>query len=46
MPPWQEIFSNDDERRHSFEDALASYEAQLSTYERFGYRSFSFQSST
>ena len=38
MPPWPEIFSNDDERRHSFEDALASYEAQLSTYERFGYQ--------
>src|SRR6516164_6706353 len=38
MPPWREIFSNDDERRHSFEDALASYEAQLSTYERFGYQ--------
>ena len=37
MPPWPEIFSND-ERRHSFEDALASYEAQLSTYERFGYQ--------
>ena len=38
MPPWREIFSNDDERRHSFEDALASYEAQLSAYERFGYQ--------
>jgi predicted ATPase len=38
MPPWPEIFSNDDERKHSFEDALASYEAQLRTYERFGYQ--------
>ena len=38
MPPWPEIFSNDDERKHSFEDARASYEAQLRTYERFGYQ--------
>jgi predicted ATPase len=38
MPPWPEIFSNDDERKHSFEDALASYEAQLRTYQRFGYQ--------
>ena len=38
MPPWPEIFSNDDERKHSFEDALATHEAQLRTYERFGYQ--------
>jgi predicted ATPase len=38
MPPWPEIFSNDDERRHSFEDALASYPTLLRTYDRFGYR--------
>jgi predicted ATPase len=38
MPPWPEIFSNDDERKHSFEVALATYEAQLRTYERFGYQ--------
>src|SRR5271165_3167509 len=36
--PMPEIFSNDDERKHSFEDALGSYEAQLRTYERFGYQ--------
>jgi predicted ATPase len=36
-PPWQEIFRNDAERRHSFEDALADYEAQMKTYENNGY---------
>ena len=39
MPPWPEIFSNDDERKHSFEDALSSYVTLLRTYERFGYQS-------
>jgi predicted ATPase len=38
MPPWPEIFSNDDQRKHSFEDALASYAPLLRAYERFGYR--------
>jgi predicted ATPase len=38
MPPWREIFRNDAERRHSFEDAVLSYNALLRTYERFGYR--------
>jgi len=36
-PPWPEIFRNDTERRHSFEDAVANYESQMKTYERFGY---------
>jgi predicted ATPase len=38
-PPWPEIFSNDDERKHSFEDALSTYVTLLRTYERFGYQS-------
>jgi predicted ATPase len=38
MPPWPEIFSNDNERKHSFEDALSSYERLLVSYERFGYQ--------
>jgi predicted ATPase len=37
VPPWPENFRNDAERRHSFDDALAHYAAQLKTYERFGY---------
>jgi predicted ATPase len=39
IPPWPEIFSNDDERKHSFEDALSTYVTLLRTYERFGYQS-------
>jgi predicted ATPase len=38
MPPGLEIFSNDDERKHSFEDAVSSYSTLLRTYECFGYR--------
>ena len=38
VPPWREIFANDAERRHSFEDSVAQYEAVLSTYIDFGYR--------
>lgn len=38
VPPWPEIFENDSERRHSFEEALREYPALLKNYERFGYR--------
>lgn len=37
LPPWRDIFRNDRERSHSFEDAVAMYAVQLQTYERFGY---------
>jgi predicted ATPase len=37
VPPWREIFANDTERRHSFEDSVATYDALIATYERFGY---------
>jgi len=37
-PPWPEIFANDSERRHSFDEAAASYDNLLQTYESFGYR--------
>jgi predicted ATPase len=36
-PPWPEIFRTDSERRHSLEDASASYEPLKATYERMGY---------
>ncbi len=36
-PPWPEIFRNDAERTHSYEDALAEYETLLPTYQRLGY---------
>lgn len=38
VPPWPEIFANDAERRHSFEDAVAGYERLVETYEQFGYQ--------
>lgn len=38
VPPWPEIFGNDAERRHSFDDAVSSYASLLRTYETFGYR--------
>lgn len=38
VPPWREIFANDAERRHGFEEAVAMYEGNLATYARFGYR--------
>jgi predicted ATPase len=36
-PPWPEIFRNDTERTHSFDQAMAIYATQLKTYERLGY---------
>jgi predicted ATPase len=38
VPPWPEIFEQDSERRHKFEDGLAEYPVLLRNYERFGYR--------
>jgi len=34
VPPWQEIFENDTERTHSFEDAEAQYGSLVRTYKR------------
>lgn len=36
-PPWLEIFSQDSERKQSFEEAVATYEAMVWTYAAFGY---------
>jgi predicted ATPase len=38
VPPWPEIFRNDCERTHSFDDACAQYATLRATYERLGYR--------
>ncbi|HUO92030.1 MAG TPA: AAA family ATPase [Rhizomicrobium sp.] len=38
VPPWPEIFANDAERKHSFEEAVGTYEALTETYRDFGYR--------
>ena len=37
VPSWREIFANDTERRHSFEESVATYDALVATYEHFGY---------
>jgi predicted ATPase len=36
-PPWPEIFKTDEERRHSFEDALAEYRLTPQAYRESGY---------
>ena len=36
-PPWEAIFESDSERRHSFADAVAEYEALVPTFRRFEY---------
>lgn len=37
-PPWREIFVNDTERHHSFEDAVAEYGRLLNGYAALGYQ--------
>ena len=37
VPPWREIFRTDEERRHSFEDALAEYRLTPGAYRECGY---------
>lgn len=36
-PPWKEIFGLDAERKQSFEEAQATYEAMVETYSGLGY---------
>jgi len=36
-PPWPAIFTSDAQRKQSFEQAQATYEAMLETYSAFGY---------
>ena len=38
VPSWQEIFANDHERRHNFNDAVAEYEALSQAFVEFGYK--------
>lgn len=37
-PPWEEIFCQDDERKHSFADAVADYGRLLEAYPQYGYQ--------
>ena len=36
-PPWREIFHEDAERKQSWEEAVATFEAMVSTYESLDY---------
>jgi predicted ATPase len=38
VPPWEEIFVEDAERRHNFREAIAEYDALLQTFLEYGYR--------
>lgn len=37
VPPWQDIFVVDEERRHSFDEAVTEYDLLLKTFTEFGY---------
>ena len=37
-PPWREIYSTDDERKQSFDEAVRTHEVMLEAYRRYGYR--------
>lgn len=37
-PPWRDIFHEDAERKQSWEEAVATFEAMVSTYESLDYR--------
>jgi len=36
-PPWQEIFTQDAERKQTFEEAVRTYESLVATYREHGY---------
>lgn len=36
-PPWREIYVHDEERKHSWETAVATYEVMVEAYGRYGY---------
>jgi predicted ATPase len=37
-PPWREIYCQDDERKHSYEDAVQEHERLLLFYAKYGYQ--------
>jgi predicted ATPase len=38
LAPWQDIFTSDNERYESFEEAIKIHDHLLETYKRFGYK--------
>lgn len=37
LPPWEEIYSTDDERKQGFNEALRTYDVMRNIYEELGY---------
>lgn len=37
LPPWKEIYENDDERKQSFEEAVLTFKVMAETYEQLDY---------
>jgi predicted ATPase len=37
-PPWKEIYCQDEERKHSYEEAVEEYEQLLKSYPKYGYQ--------
>ena len=37
-PPWEEIFSQDEERKNTFEDAINEYNRLMIVYPKYGYQ--------
>ncbi|NDV79475.1 AAA family ATPase [Dysgonomonas sp. 511] len=37
LPPWKEIYENDDERKQDFEEAIATFEMMKTIYSELGY---------
>lgn len=37
LPPWKEIYRTDNERRHTFEDAVREFDRLAPLYEHYGY---------
>ncbi len=37
VPPWEEIYKNDSERKHSFQEAIKEYESLLIKYKKLDY---------
>lgn len=37
LPPWEEVYSTDNERKQSFQEAIQVYEQLVRVYERCGY---------
>ncbi len=38
VPPWEEIFTGDKERKHDFESARKEFDELLVKYKKFGYK--------